>query len=251
MNKVALVTGGSRGIGLGISKRLVSDGFHVSVVGTKAPQAFFSDEIENHELFYIQGDISNDEDRAMIVEQVINKFGRIDLLVNNAGVAPHERADILEMKEESWDRVLGINLKGTMFLTQAVVKQMLTQPCIYAKKGTIINISSISSYTSSTNRGEYCISKAGISMLTTLYADRLAKESIFVHEIQPGIIQTDMTSNVRNKYDELIENNLLPIARWGAVEDVANAVSVFASDSFLYTTGNTIEIDGGFHIRRL
>ena len=159
--------------------------------------------------------------------------------------------DLLEMTEESFDRVVGINTKGNMFLTQAVARQMICQEPLDGRKGVIINISSCSSVVSSVNRGEYCVSKAGISMLTTLYADRLASEGILVHEVRPGVIDTDMTSTVHGKYNKLIDEGVFPIARWGKPEDVANAVSALASDKFMYTTGNYIDVDGGFHIRRL
>jgi NAD(P)-dependent dehydrogenase (short-subunit alcohol dehydrogenase family) len=155
------------------------------------------------------------------------------------------------MSEESFDRVMGINAKGNMFMTQIAARQMLKQEYCGKKRGTIINISSCSAEVSSVNRGEYCVSKAGVAMLTQLYADRLAGEGIFVHEIRPGIISTDMTGKVREKYDALIGAGVFPIARWGTPEDVANAVSVFAGDELLYTTGNHIDVDGGFHIRRL
>jgi NAD(P)-dependent dehydrogenase (short-subunit alcohol dehydrogenase family) len=173
------------------------------------------------------------------------------VLVNNAGVAPENRADLLEMSEESFDRVLGINTKAVMFLTQLAARQMLRQPVEGKKRGTIINIGSCSAEVSSPNRGEYCVSKAGLSMLTKLYAQRLAGEGIYVHEIRPGIIATDMTGGVKEKYDALIAGGVFPIARWGTAEDVGKAAAVFASDAFLYTTGNYIDVDGGFHIRRL
>ncbi|MBQ4281708.1 MAG: 3-ketoacyl-ACP reductase, partial [Spirochaetales bacterium] len=200
---------------------------------------------------YVQADISRHDDRLRIVEEAVRLFGRIDVLVNNAGVAPLQRADLLEMTEESFDRVVGINTKGNMFLTQAVARQMICQEPLDGRKGVIINISSCSSVVSSVNRGEYCVSKAGISMLTTLYADRLAPEGILVHEVRPGVIDTDMTSTVHGKYNKLIDEGVFPIARWGKPEDVANAVSALASDKFMYTTGNYIDVDGGFHIRRL
>lgn len=173
------------------------------------------------------------------------------MLVNNAGVAPKVRADLLEMTEESFDRVVGTNTKGNLFLTQAAAKQMLCQEPIGKKRGTIINISSCSAEVSSVSRGEYCVSKAGVSMLTTLFADRLAGEGILVNEIRPGVIATDMTSTVTGKYDKLIADGAFPIARWGTPEDIANAVSVFAGDDFLYTTGSYLDVDGGFHIKRL
>lgn len=253
--RVALVTGSSRGIGLGIARRLGKDGFAVVIVATgpKEKHQAVLDELarEGIEHIYVQADIGNHDDRLRLVEETVKAFGRIDVLVNNAGVAPKVRADLLEMTEESFDRVIGINTKGNMFLTQAVAKQMLKQEVIGRKRGTIINISSCSAEVSSTSRGEYCVSKAGVSMLTTLYADRLACEGILVHEIRPGVIATDMTSTVKGKYDRLIADGMFPIARWGTPEDIAGAVSAFAGDDFLYTTGNYVDVDGGFHIKRL
>lgn len=253
MNKIAIVTGGSRGIGLAVVRRLILDGYRVAMVGTRplgSAKERFAD-LPEEAYHYIQADVSVAEDRLRIVSETRSVFGRLDLLVNNAGVAPKVRADLLEMSEESWDFVLDTNTKSNMFLTQLVAKAMLAQERLYPKRGTIINISSCSSEVSSVNRGEYCVSKAGISMLTTLYADRLAAEGILVHEIRPGVIRTDMTSAVTEKYDSLIVSGLFPIARWGEGADVAAAVSAFASDDFLYTTGNHVDIDGGFHIRRL
>jgi len=255
IKKTALITGSSRGIGLAIARQLGLDGFKVVMVATgsreKNAAAVESLEKLGIEVGYIQADISKTEDRHRIVREAVELFGRIDVLVNNAGVAPNERADLLDMSEESFDRVVGINTKGNMFLTQAVVKQMLKQNPIEQRRGVIVNVSSCSSVVSSTNRGEYCVSKAGISMLTTLYADRLAGEGILVHEVRPGVIDTDMTSTVHEKYDRLIEQGVFPIARWGKPEDVANVVSALVSDKFLYTTGDYVDVDGGFHIKRL
>ena len=255
MGKVALVTGSSRGIGYQIARRLGQDGFQVVLAATgsreknqEALEVLTEEKIQWH---YVQADIGKQEDRLRLVSEAVEAFGRIDVLVNNAGVAPDVRADLLEMTEESFDRVIGINTKGNLFLTQAVAKQMLKQEIIGKKKGTIINISSCSAEVSSINRGEYCVSKAGVSMLTKLFADRLAGEGIFVHEIRPGVIATDMTSEVQEKYDSLIAEGRFPIARWGTPEDVAEAAAAFAGDSFLYTTGNYIDVDGGFHIKRL
>lgn len=251
MNKVALVTGGSRGIGLATCVRLRKDGYQVVMVGTRAASDVECLKDDPNAYYYIQADIGSKEGRLHIVRTIKETFGRVDLLVNNAGVAPSVRSDLLEMSEESWDRVVDTNLKGTMFLTQAIVQIMLEQPHLFKKRGTIIQISSISSYVVSANRGEYCVSKAGISMLTSLYAHRLAGEGILVHELRPGVIKTDMTRSVEQKYDQLLQDGIFPIARWGTAEDVANAVAVFASDDLLYTTGNGIDIDGGFHIRSL
>ncbi|MDY4798750.1 MAG: 3-ketoacyl-ACP reductase [Bullifex sp.] len=255
MKKTAVVTGSSRGIGYAIARQLGLDGFNVVIVATgsreKNIDAIRRLEEEGITVGYVQANVADHDDRLRIVSESVQLFGRIDVLVNNAGVAPLVRADLLEMTEESFDRVVGINTKGNMFLTQAVARQMISQEPIEKRKGVIVNISSCSSVVSSTSRGEYCVSKAGISMLTTLFADRLAAEGILVHEVRPGVIATDMTSAVQAKYDRLIEDGLFPIARWGTPEDVAGAVSALVSDKFLYTTGNYIDVDGGFHIKRL
>lgn len=255
MNKTAIVTGGSRGIGFAIANQLGKDGCNVVILATQPKEKYMDTfsklEEENIPYHYVQGSIDNKEDREKLVKETIEKFGRVDILVNNAGVAPLDRNDLLDMTEESFDRVIGINTKGTMFLTQIVAKQMIKQEKLFKKTGTIVNVSSCSSVVSSTSRGEYCVSKAGVSMLTTLYADRLAKEGILVHEVRPGVIATDMTSTVEEKYNHLINEGAFPIARWGNPQDVADAVSVFCSDKILYTTGNYLDIDGGFHISRL
>ena len=256
MKKTAIVTGSARGIGFAIARQLGTDGYNIVMVATGNAEKNREsiEEIRKvADIIYVQADISDHEDRLRIVEESVEAFGRIDVLVNNAGVAPDVRADLLDMSEESWDRVLGINTKGNMFLTQAAARQMIAQEWIEGehKKGVIINISSCSSVVSSTNRGEYCVSKAGITALTMLYADRLAKEGILVHEVRPGVIETDMTSGVKEKYDSLIDKGEFPIARWGKPGDVAGAVSALCSDKFNYSTGNYIDVDGGFHIRRL
>lgn len=255
MKKTAIVTGGGRGIGFAIVRQLGMDGFNVSVMA-RSPESDYQNNFETLagqgiRYIYTQGDVLKKADREKLVARTVEEFGGIHVLVNNSGVAPDVRRDLLDMTEESFDRVIGINTKGTMFITQTVVKQMLRQEPAGKKRGTVINISSCSSVVSSVGRGEYCVSKAGISMLTTLYADRLAKDGIYVHEIRPGVIDTDMTATVKDKYDAMFDDGVFPIARWGTPEDVARAVSVFAGDSFLYTTGNYIDIDGGFHIKRL
>lgn len=254
--KVAFITGATRGIGNAIAIHLAGEGYAVAAMGT-------SDEVSAEDnlsgikscgqpFMYIKGSISSCESRNLAVEKIMSGFGRIDVLVNNAGVAPKVRMDILETTEESMDYVLGINLKGTFFLTQLVANIMIKETKdiegIWPK---ILNISSISSYTSSVQRGEYCISKAGLSMVTALFADRLAEYGIKVYEIRPGIIHTDMTSGVKEKYDVLIENGLTPIKRWGYPEDIANAVSVLCSGKLDFSTGEVINVDGGFHLRRL
>ena len=255
MKKTAIVTGSSRGIGFAIARQLGLGGYNIVMVATgpqEKNQAAL-DELTSLGIScaYVQANIGSHEDRSRILEGALAAFGRVDVLVNNAGVAPKVRADLLEMTEESFDYVVGINTKGNMFLTQAVAKQMIRQEPIDGRKGVIVNVSSCSAEVSSTSRGEYCVSKAGVSMLTTLYADRLASEGILVHEVRPGVIATDMTSTVQAKYDKLIEDGLFPIARWGTPQDVANAVSALCSDKFQYTTGNYIDVDGGFHIKRL
>ena len=255
MKKVAIVTGSSRGIGYAIARRLGRDGFRVIVSATgpqeKYEQALAGLTADGTEWRYIRCDIADHDSRLHLIEETVRQFWRIDVLVNNAGVAPKVRADLLDMTEESFDRVVGTNTKGNLFLTQAAAKQRLRQELIGKKRGTIINISSCSAEVSSVSRGEYCVSKAGVSMLTTLFADRLAGEGILVNEIRPGVIATDMTSAVTGKYDKLIADGAFPIARWGTPEDIANAVSAFANDDFLYTTGSYLDVDGGFHIKRL
>lgn len=255
MKKTAIVTGGSRGIGFAVARQLGKDGYSVVILDVQREEDYKSNfsilQEEKIDYLYLQGDICRKEDRERAVSQCLERFGAIHVLVNNAGIAPKVRADLLEMTEESFDRVIGVNTKGNLFFTQLVAKQMLRQEMCGKKRGTIINISSCSAEVSSISRGEYCVSKAGVSMLTKLFADRLAPEGILVHEIRPGVIATDMTSAVQEKYQKMFDSGVFPIARWGTPQDIAAAVSVFAGDSFLYTTGNYIDVDGGFHIQRL
>lgn len=240
--KVALVTGVAGGIGFATAKRLLENG--VAVVGMDvAPQ--MPKELDG-EFTYFQGDLSKNESRENYVKTAVEKYGKIDILVNVAGVAPRVRTDILEMTEDSYDFVMNINTKGTLFLTQLVANVMKEN-----QSGSIVNISSMSGYTSSTSRGEYCISKAGVTMITTLFADRLAEYGIMVNEIRPGIIATGMTDKVKAKYDALIDGGLLPVKRWGQPEDIASAVWTLCNGSLPYVTGQSIDVDGGFHIRRL
>ncbi len=242
MKKIALVTGVAGGIGFATAEKLLQNG--VAVVGMDVAPAM-PRSLEG-EFTYFQGDLSRDESRRAYVDLAMEKYGRIDILVNVAGVAPKVRADILEMTEESYDFVMGINTKGTLFLTQLVANQMIQN-----QSGSIVNISSMSGYTSSTSRGEYCISKAGVTMITTLFADRLAEYGITVNEIRPGIIATGMTDKVKAKYDALIDGGLLPIKRWGQPQDIADAVWALCSGALPYVTGQSLDVDGGFHIRRL
>ena len=254
--KAALVSGAARGIGNAIAVQLAKEGYAIAVMDVideeKAADNIGKVKENNNPFIYVKGDITSDASRKEVVDKIMNTFGRIDVLVNNAGVAPKVRMDILQTTEESMDFVLGINLKGTFFLTQLVANIMVSETKdIEGIKPKIINISSMSAYTSSTQRGEYCISKAGVSMITTLFADRLSEYGINVYEIRPGIIYTDMTSSVKEKYDNLINSGLTPIKRWGYPEDIANAVSVLCSDKLGFSTGEIINVDGGFHIRRL
>ncbi len=201
----------------------------------------------------IQADISSPPDRVRLLDSVVQKYGRLDLLVNNAGVAPTVRADLLEAGEESFDRLLAVNLKGPYFLTQAVTRfwvDHLDKDSTQARPKIVI-ISSISAYTASVNRGDYCISKAGLSMMTKLFAARLAEYGIHVYEIRPGVIATDMTEAVKGKYDKLISEGLTPIRRWGSAEDVGRAVAAVAEDRFPFSTGEVINVDGGFHLHIL
>ena len=259
--RVALVTGSGRGIGRGIALQLAQDGYTVvinDVVGDPADTESGAYEVKKTiedaggaaEVF--KADISSAQDRRAMIDFVAEEYGRLDLLVNNAGVAPKVRADILEAGEESYDRLMRINLKGPYFLTQLAAKRMIEwQKAGTIERGRIVFITSISAYTSSTSRGEYCISKAGLSMAAKLYADRLAEYGIPVIEIQPAIIMTPMTETVKAKYDKMIEDGLLPTRRWGYPEDIGRVVSAVARGDLDYSTGQVIEVGGGFGLRRL
>jgi NAD(P)-dependent dehydrogenase (short-subunit alcohol dehydrogenase family) len=255
--KIALVTGGSRGIGRGIVLALAQAGwsvafsYHTNAAAAKEVSAALA--ALDRPGTAIQADVASAADRERLVNTVLETYGGIDLLVNNAGMAPRQRVDLLEMTEDSYDEVLAANLKGPFFLTQRVARVMVEQniaatPVVLPK---IINIGSLSAYASSVNRGEYCLSKAGMGMLTALFADRLAEAGIRVYEVRPGIIHTDMTARVQEKYDRLIDGGLLPMKRWGSPEDVARAVVALAEDALPYSTGEVINVDGGFHLRRL
>lgn len=241
MSKTALVTGGSRGIGRGIAEKLRREGWQVAITSRSA-----ADEAAQRDFLCLQADNSLAEDRERAVRAVLEAYGRIDLLVNNAGIAPRVRADLLEMSEDSMRELLRVNLEGPFFLTQRVARQMIEQ-----KGGMIVNITSMSAYTVSVNRGEYCVSKAGLSMMTRLFAARLAEYGIPVYEIRPGIIRTDMTAGVSAKYDALIEGGLTPIRRWGTPEDVAQAVYMLSQGLLPFSTGEVLNVDGGFHLQRL
>ena len=241
----AVITGSSRGIGLGIAKELLKNGFTVVLSARK-----ISDEVKllkkeyGEKVYFVPCDISDLSGVDNLVSEVKEKFGKIDLLVNNAGVAPKERKDILYLSPEEFDYVTDINMKGTFFVTQKFVP-------IMSDKSRIVNISSMSAYTASLNRGEYCISKAGISMITKLFAARLAEYGITVIEIRPGIIETDMTSKVKEKYEKLIDGGLTPIKRMGTPEDIGKCVLSIAQGNFDFCTGTVIDCDGGFNVRCL
>ncbi len=252
----AVVTGSSRGIGREIAIALGNLGFNVVVnyasSRTAADQAVKEVQAAGGQAVAIQADISSAADRRRLLEQAVSAFGPIHLLVNNAGIAPLQRRDILEAEEESFDQLIQTNLKGPFFLTQACAKHMLTNaPDVAGRRGNIITISSISAYTASVNRADYCIAKAGLTMMTSLFAVRLAASGINVYEIRPGIIQTDMTAGVKEKYDRLIAGGLTPIARWGQPNDVARAVTAIAQGLLPFSTGEVINVDGGFHLRQL
>lgn len=242
--KIAIVTGVLGGIGKESALQLCRRGY--AVVGMDVTDSSDLNAFADYDFTYIQGDLSCAQSRQALVDAAMQK-GEISALINVAGVAPKVRRDVLEMTEESYDFVMGINTKGTLFLTQAVANEMIRQ----GKGGAIVNISSCSAYTSSTSRGEYCISKAGVSMITKLFADRLAGEGITVNEICPGIIATGMTAPVKEKYDRLIAGGLVPLGRWGMPDDVAKAVVALCDGTFGYTTGQSFILDGGMHIRKL
>lgn len=251
MKKVAIITGAAGGIGYATVEKFNKEGYAVIAMDILDSDKV-SDKFANMaDVVYVKGNLASGEDRKNLVSTAINTYGRIDVLVNVAGVAPKVRNDILEMTEESYDFVMDINTKGTLFLTQLVANQMIKQEKTNGVKGYIANVSSCSAYTSSTSRGEYCISKAGATMITKLFADRLACEGITVNEICPGIIQTGMTEKVKEKYDNLIAGGLVPLGRWGLPEDCANAIYVLCSGLLGYTTGQSIIVDGGMHIQRL
>lgn len=254
--RVALITGGSRGIGLGIAEELAKSRFSLAINGIRAESdvADAADRLRKHgvEVLYCRGDVADAEQRQAIVDQVRDRFGRLDVLVNNAGVAPNVRADILDAGEESFDRLIRINLKGPYFLTQLVARWMREQRRSDAGfAGVIVNISSVSATEASVNRGDYCITKAGVAMATQLWAARLAEFGIAVYEVRPGVIRTDMTAAVTEKYDKLIAGGLTVEPRWGMPDDVGRAVAVLARGELSYATGNVLNVDGGMTVRRL
>jgi len=254
---VAVITGASRGIGRAIAIALVKEGFDIAAIArTSDSEGMLSlqPEIEKHgrAFFPIGLDISSTCQHNEAIKSIMDRFGRIDLLVNNAGVAPAERKDILEMSEESYDHVTDINLRGPVFFAQRVAREMIWLKGSHPEiKLSIIFITSVSSYISSTNRMEYCVSKAGLSMAATVFADRLAEEGIDVYEVRPGIIKTDMTIKLKDKYDKAIAEGLIPQKRWGHPDDVSKAVASLARGDWSFSTGTVFELSGGMNIRSL
>ena len=256
MNRVALITGGTRGIGLGIARALAARGFDLAVNGVRGEaevEAVLEElRASGGAVHYLQGDVADRGAREGIVESLRTTPGRLHVLVNNAGVAPAVRADLLDAGEESYDRVMDINLKGPYFLTQAVARWMVEQKrADESWAGCVVNVTSVSATVASTNRGEYCLSKAGLAMASRLWATRLAEEGIPVYEVRPGIIRTDMTARIAEKYGPLIRDGLVPERRWGTPEDVGSAVAALAAGEVPYATGTVLTVDGGLTLPRL
>jgi NAD(P)-dependent dehydrogenase (short-subunit alcohol dehydrogenase family) len=254
---VAVITGASRGIGRGIAVALASEGFDIAAIARSVDSEgmeILAREVEKPgaEFFPIGLDISCTICQKEVVQNILNRYGRIDLLVNNAGVAPLLRSDLLDMTEESYDRVMNINLRGPVFFAQKIAKEMIwLKPQITNYRPVIIFITSVSAELSSVNRTEYCVSKAGLSMVSRIFADRLSRDDIKVYEVRPGIIQTDMTAKIKDKYDKLIGEGLVPQKRWGLPQDVGKAVSSIARGDWDFSTGMTFEISGGLNIHKL
>lgn len=256
MKQVAIITGGTRGIGLGIAQSLAEFGINLVLNGMRSKEDITTllEELSRPgvDVKYVQGNVADGLVRENIVNTAIQEFGHLNFLINNAGVAPLERNDILDMTEESYDRVMDINLKSAVFLSQLAANAMINSKKQFPEMGaSIINMSSVSATMSSVNRGEYCMSKAGMSMMTQLFATRLGQEGIAVYEVRPGVIETDMTSGVKGKYDKLIEDGLFVTPRWGYAEDVGKAVLALVKGDFAYSTGQVVMVDGGLSLGRL
>ncbi len=256
MPKVALVTGGSRGIGLGISRCLAGEGYNLAICGRR-PETQVGDALSELrktgvEVLYIRADVAQRDDRSRLLGEIEERFGCLNVLVNNAGVAPEKRVDMLETSEESFDRVMDVNLKGPYFLTQAAARWMIKQKQADSNyEGRIINISSVSATVASPGRSEYCVSKAGLSMTTKLWAALLGESGIPVYEVRPGIVMTDMTAGVSERYQKLIDGGLTIQRRWGLPEDVGRAVAMLVRGDLTYSTGQVIMVDGGLTVHRL
>ena len=256
MNRLALITGGTRGIGLGIASALAHEGFDLALCGRRAENEVSGVVRElsarGVTTAYLQADIGKRQNRERLIAWVRERFGRLHVLVNNAGMAPRERRDILEATEESFDEVLGVNLRGPYFLTQAAARWMIEQKSAdQSWQGCIITVSSVSATWASVNRGEYCISKAGLAMATRLWAVKLTEYGIPVYEIRPGVITSDMTAKLKEKYDKLIAEGLVPQGRWGTGEDVGRAAAMLARGDLAYSTGQVVMVDGGMSMERL
>jgi 3-oxoacyl-[acyl-carrier protein] reductase len=254
---VAVITGASRGIGRAVSIALACEGFDIAAIARSVDSEgmeILGPEVEKHggQFFPIGLDISCTKCQKEVVSNILDRYGRIDLLVNNAGVAPLQRKDLFEMTEESYDRVMNINLKGPVFFSQKIAREMIwMRDQISQYTPLIIFITSVSATLSSTNRTEYCVSKAGLSMASTIFADRLSKEGILVFEVRPGIIQTDMTVKVKDKYDKMINEGFVPQKRWGFPDDIGKAVASIARGDWNFSTGMVFEISGGLNIHKL
>lgn len=255
--KIALITGGSRGIGLGCAKSLAASGYSIAINGMRPESDVLAvmEEIKQAgapEVIYCQGNVGTDEGRTAIIDKIRQDYGSLNVLVNNAGVAPAERKDILETTQESFKRLMDINLEGPYFLTQTAANWMIEQKLANPEfEASIINVNSISATVVSVNRGEYCVSKAGLAMVTQLFAARLGEYHIPVFELRPGVIKTDMTSGVTEKYDKLIADGLCATPRWGMPEDIGRITATLADGNFPYSSGQVIMIDGGLTIPRL
>jgi NAD(P)-dependent dehydrogenase (short-subunit alcohol dehydrogenase family) len=250
-NPVALVTGGSRGIGRGVCQELARAGYAVAINYAGNEQAARETQalLGGAETLLCRADVGSAADRTRLVDEVLARWDRIDVLVNNAGITSVGRRDLLEATEESWDAVLGVNLKGPYFLTQRVAREMIARRD-QLDRPAVVNVSSLSAYALSTNRGDYCVSKAALGMVTQLFAARLAEHDIRVYEVRPGVIDTDMTSGGHERYTRLIAEGLTPIRRWGTAEDVGRAVAALVSGAIPYSTGEVVHVDGGYHLRR-
>ncbi len=254
---VAVITGASRGIGRSVAIALASEGYDIAAIARSVDSEGMEKvgpEVEKNggQFFPVGFDISCTGCQKEVVSNILQRYGRIDLLVNNAGVAPLQRNDILDMSEESYERVMNVNLKGPVFFAQKIAKEMIwLKPQIDNYRPVIVFITSVSAVRSSTNRTEYCISKAGLSMATTVFADRLSREGIMVYEVRPGIIETDMTARIKDKYDKLIAEGLVPQKRWGVPSDIGKAVASLARGDWNFSTGMVFEISGGLNIQKL
>ncbi len=254
---VAVITGASRGIGRSVAIGLAAEGYDIAAIARSTDSEgmeFLGTEVAKtgSQFFPVGLDISCTACHDEVVSNILGRYGRIDILVNNAGVAPLQRDDVLDMSEESYDRLMNINLKGPVFFAQKVAKEMLwLKDHIESYKPIIIFITSVSAVLTSTNRAEYCISKAGLSMASSIFADRLSSEEILVFELRPGIIETDMTAKIKDKYDKLIHEGLVPQKRWGIPSDISKAVASLARGDWSFSTGTVFEISGGLNIHRL